>query len=336
MMKQQVSYEALHAVVTKQQVRNRQKADRGVMTKRVWQVIILCVAFGIGVLRAWALEVSANEWFIVFLANFSVAAGVGLGLWWIGVVVSEKATERRMRFENFARDNGLMYVAGEVSPKYEGVIFSSGHSRRLYDRFQSDDFEIGNYRYTVQHGKSSTTYKYGYIRIKLQRHVAHMLLDGKSNNTNIFGASFSNLPLTMNKDQTLSLEGDFNEHFTLYAPKEYERDALYIFTPDLMALLIDNVSKFDVEVIDDQLFVYGSEFRLVDENVWRRIFAIITNVGQKTISQTDYYADERVGDRSVDVVAEPGRRLRQGLSWQVIVFAVLFIIGTAIQMMGWR
>jgi hypothetical protein len=140
----------------------------------------------------------------------------------------------------------------------------------------------------------------------------------------------------MNKDQTLSLEGDFNEHFTLYAPKEYERDALYIFTPDLMALLIDNVSKFDVEVIDDQLFVYGSEFRLVDENVWRRIFAIITNVGQKTISQTDYYADERVGDRSVDVVAEPGRRLRQGLSWQVIVFAVLFIIGTAIQMMGWR
>jgi hypothetical protein len=335
-MSSQTSYAALHGVVTKQEIHDKQRAGHPGMLKHGWLVIILCVALGIGLIRAWALAASAEQWLAVFLSNFTIAAAIGLGLWWIGVVVSEKAMERRIRFENFAHDNNLTYVAKEVDPEFEGIIFSSGHSRRLYDRFQSDDFEIGNYRYTVQHGKSSTTYKYGYIRIKLQRHVAHMLLDGKSNNTNIFGASLSNLPLTMNKDQTLSLEGDFNEHFTLYAPKEYERDALYIFTPDLMALLIDNVSKFDVEVIDDQLFVYGSEFHLVDENVWRRIFAIITNVGQKTISQTDYYADERVGDRSIDVVAEPGRRLRQGLSWQSIAFIVFFIISVAIQVMGWR
>jgi hypothetical protein len=135
----------------------------------------------------------------------------------------------------------------------------------------------------------------------------------------------------MNKDQTLSLEGDFNEHFTLYAPKEYERDALYIFTPDLMALLIDTVAQFDVEVIDDQLFVYGPEFHLVTEKAWERIFAIINNVGQKTISQTDYYADEKIGDRNTDVVADEGRRLRQGLSWQVVVFIVIFIVGIILQ-----
>lgn len=333
-MNSHTSYTALHAAVTKQQIHDKQKANRPMIAKRGWLMIILCVALSIGFIRAWALAVSADQWIFIFLVNFSLPAVVGLGIWWISVVVSEKAMERRIRFENFAHDNNLTYLHKEVSPEYQGVIFSSGSQRRLYDRFCSDDFEIGNYKYTVQHGKSSTTYKYGYIRIKLERNVAHMLLDGKSNNMNILGASISNLPITMNKDQTLSLEGDFNEHFTLYAPKEYERDALYIFTPDLMALLIDHVAQFDVEVIDDQLFVYGSEFRFVDEKTWRRIIAIIANVGQKTISQTDYYADERVGDRSIDTVAKDGRRLRRGLKWQVVVVVIIYAIYTVFQLLA--
>lgn len=330
-MKQQISYASLNAVVTKQQIHDRHKQGRSVIRKNGWLSIILSVSIVIGVIRAWALDASADEWIVIFFANFSIAAAIGLTFWWICVVVSEKSMERRIRFENFARDNYLTYVPEEAKPEYQGVIFSSGGRRLLYDRFRSDDFEIGNYRYTVQHGKSSTTYKYGYIRIKLQRNVAHMLLDGKSNNANIFGASISNLPQTMSRDQTLSLEGDFNEYFTLYAPKEYERDALYLFTPDLMALLIDNVSKFDVEVIDDQLFVYGSEFHLVDEKVWHRIFAIITNVGQKTISQTDYYADEQIGDRKIDTIASGGRRLRRGIPWAAVIPAGLGFLFVVVQ-----
>lgn len=42
----------------------------------------------------------------------------------------------------------------------------------------------------------------------------------------------------------LSLEGDFDRYFTLYCPGDYERDALYVFTPDLLALLIDESRHF--------------------------------------------------------------------------------------------
>lgn len=330
-MKRQVSYAALHAAITKQQIYDRQKANRSMTSKYGWLLIILSISLLLAMVRAWALAGAPNQWIIIFLENFSIAALVGLTVWWIGVIISVKSMERRIRFENFARDNSLTYLPEEASPEYQGVIFSTGSQRRLYDRFFSDAFEIGNYRYTVRHGKSSSTHKYGYIRIKLQRNIAHMLLDSKSNNVNILGASISNLPVTMNKDQTLSLEGDFNEHFTLYAPKEYERDALYIFTPDLMALLIDNVAQFDVEVIDDQLFVYGAEFHLVEDKTWQRIFAIISNVGQKTISQTDYYADEKVGDRSADIVADKGRRLRRGIPWVTLAAAVTGFLFVAAQ-----
>ncbi|GAA1220365.1 hypothetical protein GCM10009655_19930 [Rhodoglobus aureus] len=54
-----------------------------------------------------------------------------------------------------------------------------------------------------------------------------MVLDARANNQ-LFG--FSNLPKSFARDQVLKLEGDFNEHFTLYSPRHYERDALYVFT----------------------------------------------------------------------------------------------------------
>ena len=48
----------------------------------------------------------------------------------------------------------------------------------------------------------------------------------------------------------LSIEGDFDEHFALHSPPVSQRDAVYIFTPDLMALLIDETGDFDVEIVD--------------------------------------------------------------------------------------
>jgi hypothetical protein len=330
-MKDMTNFTAFDAPVTKQQILDAQNAKRKIISKNGWLSIIFVIALCFGVLRTWALNATTDLWFIAFFVNFSAAAVIGAVIWWICVVVSEKTMERRIRFEHFARDNNLTYLPDHAEPTYQGIIFSSGSQRQLYDRFRGDGFEAGNYQYTVQHGKSSSTYKYGYIRIDLERHVAHMLLDAKHNNMKIFGLNISNLPVTLNKDQTLSLEGDFNEHFTLYAPKEYERDALYIFTPDLMALLIDHVAQFDVEVIDDQLFVYGKEFRFVDRQAWQRISEIISKVGQKTITRTDYYADEKIGDRNQDIIANPGKRLRRGVPWYVIVFAVLWILGYVLE-----
>ncbi|MEO7546479.1 MAG: hypothetical protein ABIT21_09370 [Terrimesophilobacter sp.] len=76
--------------------------------------------------------------------------------------------------------------------------------------------------------------------------VPNMILDAKSNNF-----LWTNLPQNFSRNQVLSLEGDFDKHFTLYCPKEYEHDALYVFTPDLMTRLIDHAAGYDVELVDD-------------------------------------------------------------------------------------
>lgn len=336
MTPRQINYDGLQMAVSDAQIDAEIRTGRGGLTQRRWYGIVTIAAVIVGWMVGPFGTTTSLARLGVFLTAAAVAALVLLSVGKIARHAYRKLVANRLRLMAFARDNQLVYVEELEKPTYPGVIFQTGSQRRIYDQFLGEangEFEIGNYEYTVQHGKSSTTYRYGYIRIALERHVAHMLLDGKANNTTVFNASFSNLPITMARDQTLELEGDFNEHFTLYAPKEYERDAYYIFTPDLMALLIDEAGKFDVEVIDDQLFVYGKEFNFYDTATWQRIMAIIMTVGAKTISQTDYYADERVGNRTIDVVAEGGRRLRRGIPWSVVAVAAFGLIMAGAQLL---
>lgn len=221
--------------------------------------------------------------------------------------------ESLLRRTRFAAANALVYLTGERNPPYPGLIFSHGDARQTSDNYRSSGqplFDLGNYRYTTGSGKEKTTHSWGYLALKLERNLPHMVLDARGNN-GILGAS--TLPTTFRRDQKLSLEGDFDRHFTLYCPRQYERDALYVFTPDLMALLIDETAAFDVEIVDDWMFVYSVQpFALDEAKTVNRLFGIIDTVGAKTLRQTDRYADERIGDTAIDLVAPQGRRLKKG------------------------
>jgi len=227
----------------------------------------------------------------------------------------------------FAAAHGLHYQSDAFPPPIGGAVFGALEGAHVSDRFVfagERGFEVGNVRGIIG-GSTTRTFngmtvtssvttdiprRYGYLSIALERMMPHMVLDAKSNNP-ILGTS---LPLSLSGDQRLSLEGDFDKHFTLYCPREYERDALYVFTPDLMAVLIDEAGDVDVEIIDDRLFVYASGgFDLANAAVWRRLAEIIRIVGAKALTRTGRYADARVGERSVNTVTEPARRLDQTL-----------------------
>ena len=116
------------------------------------------------------------------------------------------------------------------------------------------------------------------------------MLDATSNN-GLFG---SNLPATFDRDQRLSLEGDFDQHFSLYCPEGYEQDALYLFTPDIMARFIDHAAALDVEIVDDWLFLYGKrEFSGLDPATWAWLFSVVAALLDK-FAQWARWRDERL------------------------------------------
>jgi hypothetical protein len=258
----------------------------------------------------------------------AIAAGLALTAWraWNGTA---RTWDKRLRLRELAAARESTYAGYLPDPTYPGMIFGLGSSRSVYDSVRASSgrpLEVANYRYTVRRDKSSTVYRWGYLALKLDRRLPHMVLDATSNNL-LFGSS---LPRRFDKDSALSLEGDFDRYFTLYCPPEYGRDALYVFTPDLMALLIDESSAFDVEIVDDWMFIYSTEpFDLLQPAVWQRLDRIVDTVGSKTLSQTQRYADDRVSDPRLNIVAPEGRRIRRGITPGVVALSVIGVVSVA-------
>jgi hypothetical protein len=267
----------------------------------------------------------------VYLIAIAIAAIAGL----VYALGARKRWEKKLRLTEFASANGLVYEAATSYPGYPGAIFDLGSSRNATDHLRSRSgrsFDMGNYSYVTGSGKSRTTHTWGYLAFRLDRKLPHMVLDSRANN-GLFGSS--NLPMAFARDQVLSLEGDFDKYFTLYCPARYESDALYVFTPDLMALLVDEVAPFDVEIVDDWMFVYSAAaFNSTDPDVYERLFRIIDTVGEKTLSQTERYADNQAQDAAhlgfdrtaANTVAPQGRRLRRGVPVVTIIVVVVGIL----------
>lgn len=233
---------------------------------------------------------------------------------------------RRFRLARFAQANGMAYSPAQGNPNYPGMIFGEGRDRQAIDHLDTTSgrfLDIGNYRWVTGSGRSQTTHTWGFLALSLDRRMPNIVLDSRANNT-FLG---SNLPAVLRRDQVLHLEGDFDRYFTLYCPSDYQQDALYIFTPDLMALLIDEAAPFDVELVDSWMFVYSSRpFTMTDPATLQRLFRIADTVGAKAIDQTERYADERVGDFAADLVAPQGARLKRGVSVVGVVVVVGFLL----------
>ncbi len=218
------------------------------------------------------------------------------------------------RLTGFAAANGLRYGHDEP-PTYAGVIFGTGTDRTIERRLTSTAgrrVEIGNYRYTVpsEDHENDQVHGWGYVVITLDRRLPHLLLDAKANDRSVFGIRTSNLPIDLARDQKVSLGGEFDEKFTLYAPTDYGRDAFYVFTPDVMALFVDRLGTYDVELIDDTMFVYGSRFDLLNPGTYAWLQELVDTVVARTVRRTERYTDELAalepGSGQVDALASTG------------------------------
>lgn len=140
------------------------------------------------------------------------------------------------------------------------------------------------------------------------------------------------------RDQRLSLEGDFDKTFTLLCPTGYERDALYLFTPDVMARLMDAAGDFDVELVDDWVFLSSPrDVVTLDPERWEVVVGAMDAVLGK-IRQWEQWRDDRVPENRLYApghVARSGQRLRISVGSGTIIaitgaclaLAIVFVTG---------
>ncbi|WP_309066000.1 hypothetical protein [Microbacterium sp.] len=239
---------------------------------------------------------------IVIVAVIVVGAVVGIASW-------RRAREQRYRIARFAQANGMAYEDRVVEPALPGMIFQHGSGRMSSSLVRGHHprfVEFGNYQYTVKHGKSSTTYRWGYVAVKLDVPLPNIVLDAVGNN-----GLGSNLPTSFSKDQRLSLEGDFDRYFQLYCPQGYEQDALYLFTPDIMARFIDHAAELDVEIVDDWMFLYMQRpVSTTDPATWAWLFGAVGALMTK-FDQWARWRDDRLREALAAQQAQPAQPAQQ-------------------------
>ena len=284
---------------------DKSPADMAVLAV-VW--VVFCI--GLAVLMSLV-----PHWFILVMM-ISILAATSMIIFFRA---SGRAIRRHVRMADFASRCGLAYdPIGKTGAIGTGLVFDVGYSRHYrgvlsYEHAGQRLLEVGRYEYTVGSGKQRRTYTWHYAGVRLPRKVPHLVLDSKANDSTLMDrALISNLPVVISNSQRISLEGDFDRYFTLYAPKQYDVDVRYVLTPDVMAALVDKSPHFDVELVDDMVFFYILQNEILDHQVLGDIFTALAVVGRELHDQIDGYADDRVaGGRSSNTVAEQGRRLKK-------------------------
>ncbi|MGF6822698.1 hypothetical protein M2317_001605 [Microbacterium sp. ZKA21] len=281
---------AVNAFVAEMRARRSGSMSAGTVIGIV--IGVLCVAIALPILLFSFAAMSTQGFPGVAILPFAIFGILFVGMGVFAFVSHRRGRVARYRLSRFAAANNMSYEDRVDNPGLPGMIFQNGNARRATRlvRGHSPRFvEFGNYQYTVKHGKSSTTYHWGYVAVKLDVPLPNIVLDAVGNNG--FG---SNLPASFDKDQHLSLEGDFDRYFTLYCPAGYEQDALYLFTPDIMARFIDSAAQLDVEIVDDWLFLYTQrQASTLDPATWAWLFGAVGALITK-FDQWARWRDERL------------------------------------------
>jgi hypothetical protein len=249
---------------------------------------------------------------------------------------------RQFRIAEFARANSFSYTPRTERPWLPGMIFtregqSSSYSTDIVSRDGESPTTIANHTSIVGSGKNQTTHRWGYVALRLATPLPNIVLDAQKNNS--WGRAA--LPVALSARQRLSLEGDFDRHFALYCPAGYEADALYLFTPDIMARFIDNAASFDIEIVDDYLFLYAQgELSTLDPELWKQLLSTVEALSQR-VRQWARWRDERLDAGGAawpegaavpnyarrEGVASHGRRLARRADWWWIIGALLALFG---------
>lgn len=277
-----------------------------------WWLIALIVAMYIGgmlVLIAVMLPIAGLDGpterrvFAVFAVATALYTGLLGGLIWRNVA-------RRVRIDRLARAHGLEYSPREALSLFAGTELQRPGQQVATDAvsFRGDEGadESGDVTdfvaATFAPGTGLTVRRVGFLQLRLDRVTPHIVLVNRR--SRVLGRGGSRVVGA----QRLRLEGDFDRTFSLYCPVGYERDALYIFTPDLMALMLDVAGDCEIELIDGWLVAYvGSQWRLWRPDRFAAMLTLADALGARARRRTRRYQDTRALPGLVDA---GGRRLR--------------------------
>lgn len=208
--------------------------------KTRWQFwSLLAVVFILGVILT------------VLMVNYSIDYARSLLIPFIIIFIYIYLVQNKIRtsfWKQFAEINGWYYKDYGSPEQESGVMFRQGDKKHISNIIEGNmdnrSFRIFNYGFTIGSGKNKTGYDYTVFTFKFNGSFPHIYLNNKHNRYSV------------SVGEEIPLPAEFEKIFSLSAPKEYEIEALEIFTPDVLTSLLDGGFTYDIEFVDKEMLVF--------------------------------------------------------------------------------
>lgn len=186
--------------------------------------------------------------------------GIALIVGGILYIIKLQNNRAKLLWRRFAYDNRWLVTAPDLTQiTLPPTIDAIGRFRYLSEviegNYNGTEFKLYTYQFTVGTGKSSQTYTYTVFDVVLQSQLPSFLLDGRN------GRALNTIPAGYEK---ISLEGDFDKQFQLYALKGTVVEVLSVISPDVMHTLTTYNTKQDIQSVGNNLwFLQAGDMRSV-------------------------------------------------------------------------
>lgn len=172
-------------------------------------------------------------------------------LWPVFLYAHYKLQIQHLFMEQIAQAIGFTHEVRGDATSITGRLLNIGHSKKMEDvisgTYQGYPIRIYDYTYTIGYGKGSHVEHHTIFEVAFDKKLPDIFLQPAR--YVLFSGN------TGSDDISVTLEGDFNKYFILYAPKNYDMEIRVIFQPDLMADLIDKYQAYSIEIYENKLSV---------------------------------------------------------------------------------
>ncbi|MGB3023707.1 MAG: hypothetical protein WBB39_02765 [Candidatus Saccharimonadales bacterium] len=300
-----------------------------------WIIILgISIPLGLSGLLSQMFDTKTYGYLVVFL--FVCNMTVGQWLMWA------LATHNDQRLAKFASSNSLYLGNNLASGDSVGMMLQAGKKKDVnsivtISNKTAPDVMIGSRTIETGSGRFASYWDIGFIVMRLPRKLPHIVLDARRNNR---FHRLTNLTDQFKKHQMLELEGNFGQYFTVFCPAGKERDALYLFTPDVMQSAIDNLQgECDIEIVEDRLYIYQNQPFTVDAKSYKKIYESSLAIFEQIKHQAEKYSPQTVSSQSLSRVSrqcQPDGLLQKAMHWTQWwrICAWLFII-SSLMIMVW-
>jgi len=187
---------------------------------------------------------------ILSLFNFLLLGIFCIGLFALyGYILNQV---KSLFWKEFAESRGWSYEENRSIVGEKALLFREGDTQMarhtIRGTYNDQPLSLFEYTYTEGSGKHKRTYRYTIFEIKFAGVFPHLYLNNITNGDYVSFFSKIGLP-------KLSLPAEFEKKFALYAPKEYEIEALAIFSPNTLNFLLDTKWRHDFELVESELII---------------------------------------------------------------------------------